>query len=133
MSTHCQTCSKKEKINQHRLDSSMLDIIYESCDLITSLSLPRKYTTTHNDSPLFFSPVLVINIMSVSFLPMKSNKTKPKSSVNGSNLKVNTKYISKLLSATLKCLLLSLKLEIKSSVLKWALFLKALHSLKPLS
>jgi hypothetical protein len=51
MSQECVQCSKDDKKNQHRLDPLLLNIIYESSDMITSLCLPRKYTTTHNDVP----------------------------------------------------------------------------------
>lgn len=58
MSKDCVKCAPENKINQHRLVPSMLDIVYESSNTITSLSLPRKYTTTHNDVP----PTLFIGI-----------------------------------------------------------------------
>lgn len=58
MSRRCVKCNPEDKINQHRLVPSMLDIIYDSSKIITSLSLPRKYTTTHNDVP----PTLFIGI-----------------------------------------------------------------------
>lgn len=58
MSKQCVNCNFVDKTNQHRLDPSLLNIIYESSKMITSLSLPRKYTTTHNDVP----PSLYIGI-----------------------------------------------------------------------
>lgn len=51
MTQPCHKCTKDDKINKHRLDPNILNIVYESSQMITSLSLPRKYTTTHNDSP----------------------------------------------------------------------------------
>jgi len=58
MSKHCVKCNPEDKINKHRLVPSMLDIVYESSRTITSLSLPRRYTTTHSDVP----PTLFIGI-----------------------------------------------------------------------
>ena len=51
MSKPCHKCTKDDKINKHRLDANILNIVYESSNIITSLCLPRKYTTTHNDVP----------------------------------------------------------------------------------
>ncbi len=51
MSKPCQKCTNDDKINKHRLDTNILNIVYESSEIITSLCLPRKYTTTHNDVP----------------------------------------------------------------------------------
>lgn len=58
MSQDCPDCSKLDKTNQHRLDPNALNIIYQSSGIITSLCLPRKYTTTHNDIP----PTLFVGI-----------------------------------------------------------------------
>lgn len=48
MST-CITCEKQDKINTHRLDPLYFPIIYQNARVITSLTLPRLYTSTHND------------------------------------------------------------------------------------
>jgi hypothetical protein len=45
----CIVCSKQDRRNQHRLDPLSCPITYSSNKIITSLRLPRKYTTTHND------------------------------------------------------------------------------------
>lgn len=47
----CVQCTKEDRKNQNRLDPLLLNIIYEDSEQITSLCLPRKYTTTHNDVP----------------------------------------------------------------------------------
>lgn len=39
----------ENRSNQHRLNPLLLPITYESADIITNFSLPRKYTSTHND------------------------------------------------------------------------------------
>lgn len=49
MSESCQKCSAKDRSNQHRLQPLLLPITYESSEIITDFSLPRKYTSTHND------------------------------------------------------------------------------------
>lgn len=46
----CIICDAKTRVNHHRLDSSLLPITYESSKIITSLSLPRKYTGIYNDN-----------------------------------------------------------------------------------
>ena len=51
MSKTCVQCSAKDRINHHQLDPLLANTIYESADMIVSLSLPRKYTSTHNDEP----------------------------------------------------------------------------------
>jgi hypothetical protein len=45
----CQTCTKKNKQNNNRLNPLLCPITYESSKIITELCLPRKYTNTHND------------------------------------------------------------------------------------
>lgn len=45
----CVKCSKEDRSNQNRLDPLLLPITYESSDIITQFSLPRKYTSSHND------------------------------------------------------------------------------------
>jgi hypothetical protein len=58
MSRKCEKCTKDDKTNKRHLDTNILNIIYESSDMITSLCLPRKYTTTHNDvPPLLFAAI----------------------------------------------------------------------------
>lgn len=42
-------CSKENRINNHRLQPLLLPITYEDKGIMTNLSLPRKYTSTHND------------------------------------------------------------------------------------
>jgi len=42
-------CSKKNRQNSHRLNPLLFPITYESAEVINSLDLPRKYTSTHND------------------------------------------------------------------------------------
>lgn len=46
----CIKCSEKDRTNQHRLVPLLLPITYESSEIITDLKLPRKYTSTHNDT-----------------------------------------------------------------------------------
>jgi hypothetical protein len=50
MSKSCVICTELNRTNQNRLNPLLLPIIYESADIITSLSLPRKYTSSHNDT-----------------------------------------------------------------------------------
>lgn len=45
----CIKCSKKDKSNQNRLNPLSLPITYESKDIINKFTLPRKYTSGHND------------------------------------------------------------------------------------
>jgi hypothetical protein len=42
-------CSKENKKNKNRLNPLLLPIFYESKEIITNFSLPRKYTSTHDD------------------------------------------------------------------------------------
>lgn len=44
-----QCCNKSNRTNNHELQPLLLPIIYESSDTTKHLSLPRKYTSTHND------------------------------------------------------------------------------------
>lgn len=50
MAKQCVKCSKKDRTNQDRLEPLLLPITYESSEIIESFSLPRKYTSTHNDA-----------------------------------------------------------------------------------
>lgn len=52
------TCDGSQKKNKHDLDPTMLNIVYDSKKESTIFSLPRKYTSTHNDSP----PTLYLGI-----------------------------------------------------------------------
>lgn len=45
----CVKCSKENKKNTHRLDPLLFPITYSNSKLITNFSLPRKYTSIHND------------------------------------------------------------------------------------
>lgn len=45
----CVKCSETNRLNQHRLEPLLAPITYESAEIITNFSLPRKYTNTHND------------------------------------------------------------------------------------
>ena len=49
MSESCIQCSSINRTNQHKLKPFLLSINYESVDIITSLELPRKYTSAYND------------------------------------------------------------------------------------
>jgi len=44
----CIVCHESNRINQNHLLSSLLSVTYESDKIITSMSLPRKYTIIHN-------------------------------------------------------------------------------------
>lgn len=50
MTDKCIQCTDLQRTNQHRLNPYLLPIFYESSDIITNLNLPRKYTSTHNDT-----------------------------------------------------------------------------------
>lgn len=45
----CVHCTSENRKNNHRLDPLLCPITYESSDIITDFSLPRKYTNIHND------------------------------------------------------------------------------------
>ena len=45
----CIKCSKQNKINNHALNPLLTPITYETVKIVDNLSLPRKYTSTHND------------------------------------------------------------------------------------
>lgn len=47
--SHKVCCSEENRENKHRLNPSLFPITYESKRIITNISLPRKYTSTHND------------------------------------------------------------------------------------
>ena len=49
MSELCVRCSDNNRTNQHKLKPFLLSINYESVDVITSLELPRRYTSAYND------------------------------------------------------------------------------------
>ena len=49
MSESCAHCGDKDRTNQHRLKPITLSVHYESPEIITTLDLPRKYTTAHRD------------------------------------------------------------------------------------
>ena len=42
-------CTKNNRTNNYRLVPLLLPITYESADIMKTLILPRKYTSTHND------------------------------------------------------------------------------------
>ena len=46
----CIKCTDENRTNHYRLNSLLLPITYETSNIITHLDLPRKYTSTHNDS-----------------------------------------------------------------------------------
>lgn len=49
MSKICERCPDKDRTNQDRLDPLLFPITYGSNQIITELSLPRRYTSIHND------------------------------------------------------------------------------------
>lgn len=49
MSASCIQCSDLNRTNQHQLKPFSLSINYESTDIITSIELPRKYTSAYRD------------------------------------------------------------------------------------
>lgn len=49
MSVSCIQCSDVNRTNQYQLKPISLSINYESTDIITSLELPRKYTSAYRD------------------------------------------------------------------------------------
>jgi hypothetical protein len=53
MSKDCIQCSAKQRTNQHQVSKLLpiLSVTYGSANMIFDLSLPRRYTTTHNDVP----------------------------------------------------------------------------------
>lgn len=55
MSTPCVQCITRDRTNKHRLEPLLLSVIYESADIISSLDLPRKYTSIRNNNTSFIS------------------------------------------------------------------------------
>jgi len=49
MAHKCITCTNENLKNNHRLNPLLCPITYDSSNIITNFSLPRKYTNTHND------------------------------------------------------------------------------------
>ncbi len=45
----CRRCSIDSKENKHRLDPLLFPITYASQEVMETFSLPRKYTSTHDD------------------------------------------------------------------------------------
>lgn len=45
----CIHCTSENRKNNHRLDPLLCPITYDSSNIITNFSLPRKYTNIHND------------------------------------------------------------------------------------
>jgi hypothetical protein len=48
----CVQCSEEQRTNKHLLQLQYLSLTYGSTNMINELSLPRKYTTTHQDFPI---------------------------------------------------------------------------------
>lgn len=87
---NCTTCSKTNKKNTHRLNPLLFPIIYGSSDIITTLQLPRKYTSIHNDNTgeIFLSIDHTYN----SKMLQSDEATKVQSQVVGKWVKKNNKY-----------------------------------------
>lgn len=90
MSRECVQCNEKDRINRHELMASMVNIIYESADIILSLNLPRKYTSTHNDE----SATIYIGVGHnyIKRLLETSEVIETESEVTGKWVEMNGKY-----------------------------------------
>lgn len=90
MSSNCVTCNESDRQNNGKMVPLLTPITYENREIITKFSLPRRYTSSHNDEKK--EVYISIGKNYNKYLLESEESVKTESQVIGKWVKKNNKY-----------------------------------------